>query len=229
MRKSSGIPATASVSPRISAMMNKPRPALPNAPAWISYWKNSIFPLYRSCCISTASKFFWKTLFSDLARNHLHLPGDIDFQAMVRAQTDRCRADLAAELKAVRDLIAEVQRIEPRTVSITRAQEILADFNGISADLEAGRHARAAEHLNQLKLTKPGGRGRGYPEAQEFDRRAETGTGDTAHPGRDSGEGATAAGGIRAPGEVRGALQRRQRGASAWLAFRTSPNWPWKP
>ena len=104
-------------------------------------------------------EILWKALFSDLARNHLHLPGDTDFQAMAGVQSDRCRADLAAELEVSSGLIAELRRLPARTPSICRTQEVLANFDEIRPELEAGHHARAAEHLNRLKLTKPGGRG----------------------------------------------------------------------
>ena len=104
-------------------------------------------------------EILWQDLLRDLACNHLHLPGQSDFRAMVRAQTDRCRRDLAEQLQAVRSRVEEIQRLDPRTVSIRRAQETLQDFHRIAGALESHRYAEAAEKLSRLKLTKPGGRG----------------------------------------------------------------------
>ena len=104
-------------------------------------------------------EILWQDLLRDLACNHLHLPGQSDFRAMVRAQTDRCRRDLAEQLQAVRSRVEEIQRLDPRTVSIRRAQETLQDFHRIAGALESHRYAEAAQKLSRLKLTKPGGRG----------------------------------------------------------------------
>jgi ATP-dependent exoDNAse (exonuclease V) beta subunit len=101
----------------------------------------------------------WKRLFSDLAANHLHLPGGIDLDAMARAQIGRCRADLKSELGAVCALIEEVSSLEARTASIRRTQEALAGFEDILQYLEAERYGEAQERLSRLSLTKPGGRG----------------------------------------------------------------------
>ena len=101
----------------------------------------------------------WKDLFADLARNHLHLPGENDFPAMVRAQIDRCRADLKSELRTVRDLIDQILKLDPRTVSIQRTQVTLTGFESVSRHLAEHRYTDAEEHLSRLVLRKPGGRG----------------------------------------------------------------------
>jgi ATP-dependent exoDNAse (exonuclease V) beta subunit len=101
----------------------------------------------------------WKNLFADLARNHLHLPGENDTPAMVRAQIDRCRADLNSELRTVRELIDQVLKLDPRTTSIQRTQETLTEFESVSRHLAEHRYTDAEQHLTRLILRKPGGRG----------------------------------------------------------------------
>jgi ATP-dependent exoDNAse (exonuclease V) beta subunit len=101
----------------------------------------------------------WKDLFADLARNHLHLPGENDFPAMVRAQIDRCQTDLMSELRTARDLIDQISKLDPRTVSIQRTQETLAGFESVSRYLAEHRYSDAEQHLARLVLRKPGGRG----------------------------------------------------------------------
>jgi len=101
----------------------------------------------------------WQELLRDLACHHLHLPGSFDFQGMAGAQIDRCRRDLAEQLLAVRSVVEEIRRLDPRTVSIRRARESLVDFQKIAGELEAGRYLEAAEKLGRLEFTKPGGRG----------------------------------------------------------------------
>jgi len=104
-------------------------------------------------------EILWKDLLGDLASRHLHLPGQFDFQAMARTQIDRCRRDLAEQLLTVRSLVQDLNRLDPRTVSIRRAQQVLSDFHRIAGELESDRYAEAAEKLSRLTFKKPGGRG----------------------------------------------------------------------
>lgn len=101
----------------------------------------------------------WKDLFADLARNHLHLPGENDFPAMARAQIERCQMDLKSELRTALDLIDQISKLDPRTVSIQRIQETLAEFESVSRHLAEHRYTDAEEHITRLVLRKPGGRG----------------------------------------------------------------------
>jgi ATP-dependent helicase/nuclease subunit A len=101
----------------------------------------------------------WLQLLSDMARNHLHLPGEIDFQAMARSQTDRCRADLVRQLRTARSLVEEILALDARTSSISRTQEALANFPTISENLDAEHYGEAASQLEMVRLRKPGGRG----------------------------------------------------------------------
>jgi ATP-dependent exoDNAse (exonuclease V) beta subunit len=101
----------------------------------------------------------WRDLLEDLARGHLHLPGQIDFPSMARSQIDRCRLDLADHLLAARSWIDQVLKLNPRTASIRDAQETLSGFPDIAGDLNSGRYAQATETLELLELKKPGGRG----------------------------------------------------------------------
>ncbi|UCF96637.1 MAG: UvrD-helicase domain-containing protein [Spirochaetaceae bacterium] len=101
----------------------------------------------------------WKDLFTDLARYHLHLPGQSNFAAMARTQIDRCRMDLSSELKRARTLVEELLGLEPRTLSIKRTQEMLVDFHRIGAALEGERYQEALEQFKALQFKKPGGRG----------------------------------------------------------------------
>ena len=52
-------------------------------------------------------EILWKDIFSDLAGNHLHLPGEFAFQAMAHALIDRCRTDLKGILGMAAGLVKD--------------------------------------------------------------------------------------------------------------------------
>ena len=101
----------------------------------------------------------WKQLFTDLACNHLHLPGPVDYQSMFSAQVERCLLDLEAETEVVSRTAGQIAQLDPRTASIERTQAILSDIPNIRELLEAKRYAEAADRISALRVNKPGGRG----------------------------------------------------------------------